>query len=248
MTYLFMAGSSVTNRLHRLDQLKARIQSGESATVRQVAEEFGVSMRTVCRDLEILRDQGLPVEADRGRGGGIRLHRQWGIGRVNFSYAEAVDLLVSLAIAEQMQSPLFMADMQNIRRKLIGSFSAEMKQKVNRLKSRIMVGPTVSSMVFASFSSPDPSVVKILHQTFLLQYRLKIRYRSEQQVVTERCIQPHYLLLCYPIWYVLAWDELRQDVRTFRCDRIMAAHADEEEFRLLPFNRFKGTLEGLETL
>ncbi len=243
-----MAGSSVTHRLHRLDQLKARIQSGEPATIRQVAEEFGVSMRTVCRDLEVLRDQGLPVEADRGRGGGIRLHRHWGIGRVNFSYAEAVDLLVSFAIAEQMRSPLFMAGMHHIRRKLMASFSQEMKQKVNRLKSRILVGPTISSTVFATFAASDPSVVKILHQTFLLQHRLKIRYRSEQQVVTERCIQPHYLLLCYPIWYVLAWDELRQDVRTFRCDRVMTAHADEKEFRLLPFNRFNRALEGLETL
>lgn len=63
---------------------------------------------------------------------------------------------------------------------------------------------------------------------------------------TIRTIQPHYLLLCYPIWYVLAWDKLRGDVRTFRCDRITAIEIlGGDNFKLLPTSRFDRALEGI---
>ena len=238
----------MAGRLNRLENLKALMQTGEPVTVRQMAEELGVSVRTVWRDLEMLRDQGLPIEADRGRGGGVRLHRHWGIGRVSFSYAEAIDLLISLAIAEQMQSPIFMAGMNNIRRKLIASFAPEMKYKVSRVKSRIMIGPTVSNAVFASFIAPNQSVVEHLHQAFLLQRAVWIRYRSQDETISERIIQPHYLLLCYPVWYVLAWDELRGDIRTFRCDRIISIQERDQEFQLLPPGQFQQLLADVDIL
>lgn len=61
-----------------------------------LADEFGVSRRTLTRDIALLRDRGLPVDADRGRGGGVRVASTWGVGRLTLDYREAVDLLVSL--------------------------------------------------------------------------------------------------------------------------------------------------------
>ena len=236
------------SRLQRLEFITARLKSDEPLIVGDIAEEIGVSVRTLSRDIQISREQGLPVEADRGRGGGVRLHWSWGIGRVNLNYSEAVDLLVSLGVAGQMKSPLLMANLGSVRRKLMASFSPSMKHNINRLKSRILIGESASPFVLSAFSAPSADVVEQLHQAFLMMRRINISYRAENGSKTERTIEPHYLLLNYPVWYVLAWDHLRDEVRTFRCDRIESAHVLDEGFRLRAFTQFERAVEGVDAI
>ena len=130
----------------------------------------------------------------------------------------------------------------------MASFSPSMKHKINRLKSRILIGESASPFVLSAFSAPSADVVEQLHQAFLMMRRTNIRYRVENGAKTERMIEPHYLLLNYPVWYVLAWDHLRDDVRTFRCDRIECAHVLDEEFRLRPFTQFEKAMEGVDAI
>jgi len=235
-------------RLERLDFLTARLKSDEALTVGGLAEEMGVSVRTITRDIQILRERGLPVEADRGRGGGVRLHWRWGIGRLELSYSEAIDLLVSLAVAEQMKSPLLMANLASIRHKLMASFSPSLKHKIGQLKSRILIGGSASSFMLSSFVAPNPKVVERLHQAFLLLQMLRIQYRKQGGEVSERVIEPHYLLLNYPIWYVLAWDHLRSEIRTFRCDRFEQTSLLEDPFTLKPLSLFERSIDGDNTI
>ncbi len=86
--------------------------------------------------------------------------------------------------------------------------------------------------VLSALSSPRARAVEQLHQAFLMTRRVGIRYRAENGANTERTIEPHYLLLSYPVWYVLAWDHLRDEVRTLRFDRIERAHVPDEAFHL----------------
>lgn len=243
-----MKRSNTLERLQRLDILKARIKSGDAMTVALIADEFNVSARTISRDIQILRDQGLPIDSDRGRGGGIRLQQNWSVGRIKLTYTEAVDLMISLAIAEQMQSPIFMASLKSIRHKLMASFSADMKHKVTGLKDRIRIGQGVSSMVLATLIENNKVLVENLHQAFLMQTCCEIEYQDQTGKLTNRIIQPHYLLLNYPVWYVIVWDELRNDVRTLRCDRIKNLRLLEAEFHLLPLARFAACLEGVDAI
>lgn len=243
-----MNRSSTISHLQRLELLKSRLKSGEPTTIKDLAEEFEVSTRTINRDIEILREQGIPVEADRGRGGGVRLSVHWGIGRVNFNYAEAVDLLITLAVAEQLKSPLFMTHLKGIRQKLNASFSPAMKEKVQNLKRRILIAPSASLDVLTGALPPNKDITEQLHQAFLMQQRLEIHYKAQNNELTKRIIQPHCLLLSSPVWYVMAWDELRNAVRTFRCDRIVELRVLTEEFKLLPIARFKEAMEGIEAI
>ena len=218
--------------------LAVQLKQDVHCTVKDLARQHGVSTRTITRDLSLMRDQGMQIDADRGRGGGVRLDRNWGVGRLNLSYAEAVDLLISIAVAEQMQSPIFLASLGSVRRQLVASFSPEKRRQVDRLKSRIMIGGTASTFVQAGASVPPKRIVQALHQAFITQTELEIRYQREGGTTSARQIAPHYLLLKYPIWYVVAFDDLRGSPRTFRCDRILAAKRSDTSFRLLPKEAF----------
>lgn len=239
-----MSKGNATDRIERLETLTLHLKQDGYCTVDGLASKLGVSRRTLTRDIEILRKQGLPIDAERGRGGGIQLDSNWGVGRVNFSHAEAVDLLVSLAVAEQMNSPIFLANLNSIRRQLMSSFAPDKRHKVKDLKSRILIGQSASKFVLESFESVNRSVVQKLHQAFLDKRAMTVRYTSEGGGTTRRDVEPHYLLLHYPVWYVLAWDKLQDAPRTFRCDRISRAFGTEDRFKLLPKDTFNEALEG----
>jgi len=243
-----MNKTTLLTRLERLDLLANRLKSNEPLIVRDIADELGVSVRTLSRDIGILRERGLPIEADRGRGGGIRLNASWAIGRVNFNYAEAVDLMITLAIAQQMKSPLFMTGLDSVRRKLLGSFPPLIKTKVKNLKDRILILPSASINVLSSVSVLKKELAESLHQAFLMQQGISISYKAKNGSKTKRMIEPHYLLLSFPVWYVLAWDELREDVRTFRCDRITNIESTGRTFRLRPVAHFNESIAGTEVI
>jgi predicted DNA-binding transcriptional regulator YafY len=238
--------ATAATRLERLDLLVSRLKADEPMTLEELAREFGVSSRTLSRDVEILRERGLPIETARGRGGGIRLHWSWGIGRIALSYREAVDLLVSLAIAEQMRSPILMANLAPVRRKLMASFSPSDQHGIRRLKSRILIGRTASLFVQTGYTPPAPAAIERLHEAFLLIKVARIRYRDEKGKSTSRVVEPHFLLLNYPVWYALCWDRLRSDIRTFRCDRMASVQVTEESFVPLRLRDVQKAIDGMD--
>jgi predicted DNA-binding transcriptional regulator YafY len=237
-----MGRTGVHDRIRRLEHLAAHLQQDIHCTVKDLAQTYGVSVRTITRDLSVMRAQGMQIDADRGRGGGVRLDRNWGVGRLNLTYAEAVDLLISIAVAEQMDSPLFLANLGSVRRQLVASFSPKKRREVERLKSRVLIGATASTFVQAGATAPPKRVVQALHQAFVARETLEIDYQREDGQTSERAIDAHYLLLKYPIWYVVARDHLRQAPRVFRCDRILSAHPTGTRFNLLPKTVFEHCL------
>jgi predicted DNA-binding transcriptional regulator YafY len=243
-----MVRTNSNGRLRRMELLAVQLKQEGLCTIKDLAHQHSVSARTIARDLVLMREQGMPIDADRGRGGGVRLDRNWGVGRMNLAYPEAVDLLISIEVAEQMNSPMFLAGLGSVRRQLVASFSSDKRHKVNRLKSRILIGVTASTYVQTTVTSPPKRVVQALHQAFIDQETLSIRYQSESGVTSERKIEPHYLLLKYPVWYVIAFDHLRDASRTFRCDRILTAERTGTNFRLLSKDEFQQSLDGNDLL
>jgi predicted DNA-binding transcriptional regulator YafY len=55
---------------------------------------------------------------------------------------------------------------------------------------------------------------------FFESKKIQIQYQDENLNQSLREIDPHFLLVNWPVWYVLGWDYLRSDVRVFRIDRI----------------------------
>lgn len=243
---ILMARTGTYDRLNRLDLLASRLKSEEPMTVGELSKEFSVSSRTLSRDIAILRERGLPIEADSGRGGGIRLHRTWGIGRLSLSYQEAVELLFSLAIAERLDSPWALVSLSSIRRKLSASFSPAMRDRIDGLRRRIHVGLNLSARVLDSFRTPDAECMEAMFQAFLEMRTLAITYVDVDGHHTDRSIEPHHLLLKNPIWYLYAWDSDKNAVRCFRCDRIEAAAVEPTGFSDRPFEGFAEAMKGTD--
>jgi predicted DNA-binding transcriptional regulator YafY len=217
--------------VQRLDVLKVLLAEREVTTAADLATDLGVSVRTVQRDLATLRESGMPIEGDRGRGGGVRLERGWSLGRVHLNESEALGLLLSLTIAEKIGSPLLLGDVRSITRKVSRAFAPAQARRIRALRDRVLVGQPASDRVLATYAAPSVAVTAALLEAFLYQRVATIRYQAETRAVTEREIETQYLYYNVPVWYCLAWDRLREDVRFFRIDRIQRVTPMAAEFR-----------------
>ncbi|MBL1421646.1 MAG: WYL domain-containing protein [Alphaproteobacteria bacterium] len=240
-----MTRKNTYNRLARLDLLASRLKADELLTIGILATELGVSRRTLSRDLNILRDRGLPIETDAGRGGGVRLHRTWGVGRLTLNYQESIELLFSIAIAEKLQAPWMFGNAASIRHKLVASFSSNIRNSIKGLRQRIHVGKTTTVQIFSSFSFPQTQYMTVIFQAFLEMRTLKITYTDVDGNYSQRYIEPHHLLLCNPVWYLYAWDDEKSAVRCFRCDRIQSASVEEAPFPPRPYHFFASAITSM---
>jgi predicted DNA-binding transcriptional regulator YafY len=234
----------VTNRLTsggravRLEALKALLAERDYTTAAELAAELGVSVRTLHRDLALLRDLGIPVDSDRGRGGGLRLEHGWSLGRVHLSESEAIGMLLSLTIAEKVGSPLMLNDARTIARKIATSFAPAQARRILAMRRRILVGARASDQVLSSYRAPAGTVTQPLLDAFVNRRMAVIRYQDQHGKVTVREIELQYLYYNVPIWYALVWDRLRDDVRFFRIDRIKNIQLLREQFRLRRDDQF----------
>ncbi len=235
------------SRLNRLDELTGLLKSKECYTASELADLLNISTRTLMRDLDLLREKGYPIESDQGRGGGIRLHRHWGVGRLQLNYQEVIDLLLSLAIMEKIGSPIFLENLRAIRHKISISFPQEQREKVQSLRNRILIGDLASQQIMENHHPPVKKSAKTIYEAFFEMNRLNIVYTDAIGQKTNRTIEAHYLFLNWPIWYVIAWDLLRNDVRYFRLDRVNNANIEGTTFKLKNSKKFKECVEDVSS-
>jgi predicted DNA-binding transcriptional regulator YafY len=221
-----------------LEALKGLLAERDYTTAAELAAELGVSVGTLHRDLALLRDLGIPVDSDRGRGGVLRLEHGWSLGRVHLSESEAIGMLLSTTIAEKVGSPIMLDDARTIARKIAASFAPAQASRILAMRRRILVGAQASDQVLSSYRAPPGAVTQPLLDAFVNRRVAVIRYQDQHATVTEREIELQYLYYNLPVWYALVWDRLRDNVRFFRIDRIKRIQLLREQFRLRRDDQF----------
>lgn len=236
-------GSSI-EKLERLDRLIVMLKTGEVYTAGTLADELGVSLRTMMRDIEHLRVKGFPIDADKGRGGGVRLYPRWGVGRLTMNYREVIDLLLGLTILEKLNSPLFLNNLESVKNKLYASFSDAQRPLIRKIRNRILIGELAASDVTENYSTiVNNEQNDVILESFFDQKCLDICYVQQNGDVTERMIEIHFLYLNWPIWYLISYDHLRKAARTFRIDRIQVANITDDKFQSRAISFFSPELE-----
>ncbi|OQW56117.1 MAG: hypothetical protein A4S17_14010 [Proteobacteria bacterium HN_bin10] len=241
--------TNTVRRLERLERLRGLLLTGEPTTVAELAEALDVSARTTMRDLDLLRDSGVLIETDRGRGGGLRIASGHGGGRVTIRFDEALDLLIAMAVSEKLGTPAAPERLGAVRQKLTGLFAPAYREEMRMLRRRIWVGAAASPRIAAEFDLTAARHNAVLRQAFIDRRCLHLTYKDRAERETVRVVEPQILLLNPPAWYALTWDRLREAVRAFRVDRVITAQPMHERFKLRQLAPFLAAVEsGVERL
>lgn len=233
----------MVSRVERLESLKLLLAERDYTTANDLADDLGVSLRTLHRDLATLREMGVPIGGLAGRGGGVFLERGWSLGRVHLNEREAMGLLLGIAIAERTGSPLLLDDVRSIERKLVQAFAPSRMATIRSLRRRVLIGAPASAAIVAMHGRTPPSITRPLLEAFMRERVARIRYTDTSGATSTREIEPHYLYFSLPVWYVLAWDRLRDDVRSFRLDRVERLELTTDTFKVRASERFIDAVE-----
>src|SRR5689334_19020836 len=115
------------------------LQSKRAATARELAARFEVSTRTIYRDLETLSRLGVPVYAERGRNGGIRLLEGYFLPPLMFTRGEAIALLLGLTLLGGLRAAPFPAEKETAGQKLLAAVPAHLHATLARLERTLGV-------------------------------------------------------------------------------------------------------------
>jgi predicted DNA-binding transcriptional regulator YafY len=200
---------SRSERLFDLLQVLRRHRRPVSGKV--LAQETGVSIRTLYRDIASLQAQGAMIEGEPGVG--YVLKPGFLLPPLMFS-AEELEALVlgSRWVADQADGSLKKAAHNALSR--IGAVLPE-ELRIELDTSALFIGPGKRP----SQGSVDLSV---LRDAIRAERKMSIAYRDEKGAASERIIWPFAMAFFEQVRILVAWCELRQGFRHFRADRIMA--------------------------
>jgi predicted DNA-binding transcriptional regulator YafY len=198
----------------RLLTLLSLLQTPREWPGSELAERLGVSPRTVRRDIERLRDLGYPVRASMGADGGYRLVAGSAMPPLLLDDEEAVAIAVGLrAAAGQAVEGIDEASVRAM---------AKLEQVLpTRLRRRVRtLGAATVPLLTGDGPTVDPEHLTVLAAVIANHERLRFGYQDGDGAGSKRLVEPHRLVPTGRKWYLLAFDNDRDDWRVFRVDRM----------------------------
>ena len=180
-----------------------------------LADRLEVSVRTLRRDVDRLRELGYPVRAARGVAGGYSLAAGAALPPLVLDDDEAVALAVGLHAATTSAVTGMAEASVSALAKVVQVMPARLRRRVEALRA-----VTVSSGWAPSAASVAPDILTTVAQACRDDERLAFAYRAADGTASERTVEPHRLVALGRRWYLVAYDLDRGDWRSFRLDRL----------------------------
>jgi len=212
-------------RASRLVSLLLLLQNRGQLTAADIAAELEVSERTIYRDVEALSAAGIPIYAERGPHGGVRLVEGYRTRLTGMTEDEARALFLSGLPGPAAELGLGTV-MTAARLKVLAALPTELRARATRLVERFYLDA-------AAWFRPDEQVphLPVLAEAVWENRTLAITYDRGDEV-TERVLEPLGLVLKAGIWYLVARRD--SEVRTYRASRIQSVALGDERFERPP--------------
>ncbi|MFD4276175.1 transcriptional regulator [Streptomyces cyaneofuscatus] len=218
----------MTDTPARLLKLLSLLQTPREWPGGELAERLDVSPRTVRRDIDRLRELGYPVEASRGSLGGYRLVAGAAMPPLVLDDEEAVAIAVGLrAGAGHAIEGVDEASVRALA-KLEQVLPSRLRHRVSALQNATV------PLTRGDGATIDPQTLTTLASAATGQEALRFSYRSGDGTQTKRQVEPYRLVSTGRRWYLVAYDLLRADWRTFRVDRVSEPFATGARFAARP--------------
>ena len=169
-------------------------------------------------DILALQEAGVPIHATTGRRGGYSIDKARTLPPVNFTPAEAT--AIAVALVRNDDGPFATAGL-TARRKVLEAMSDADADRARELGLRIRL--------LRSATRPQRASVPNVLQDAVAEHRVvRVDYVDRGGATSRRHLEPVAVVGIDDDWYLMAYCRLRNDFRSFRFDRILAAVATTE--------------------
>lgn len=184
-------------------------------TAAELSRRFGVSTRTIYRDIDTLSAAGVPVYATQGMGGGISVMEQYTVSRTLLNDNERDSILFALKTLQSTKYP----EIDGVLDKLASLFKQPPMDWI--------------AVDFTPWGANPNAYAKFTDiRTAILQCRvIELEYINARNEKSRREIEPLRLIFKSQAWYIWGYCLTRQDYRTFRISRVKHARLTERVFK-----------------
>jgi predicted DNA-binding transcriptional regulator YafY len=211
----------------RLLRLLSLLQTRRDWTGAELAERLDVAPRTIRRDIDRLRKIGYPVDADRGLAGGYRLGSGAELPPLLLDDDEAVAIAVGLRGATAGAVNGIEESSVRALAKLEQILPDRVRRKVSAIQGFTVTLPRRGPSI-------DANVLTTLSAACRDRDRMRFKYQASDGTPSTRKVEPVRLAHEGQRWYVLAFDNDRDDWRTFRVDRIQGVPSSAGRYERRP--------------
>lgn len=212
------------NRIDRLQAILIHLQSKKVVTANELAERFGLSIRTVYRDIRALEEAGVPIGAEAGIG--YFLDDSYHLPPVMFTSDEACALLIGSKFVEEMSDEQTKQCFQSALFKIRSVLSGKQKESIDILQNNIHV---VGSQKHND--NREKAILAIVQKSLVEKKCLCVHYHaSYNNGKSERKVEPIGLVFYGNNWHLIAYCLLRNDYRDLRVDRVLSVEMLDEPF------------------
>ncbi len=206
-------------RMHFIDQ---KIRNRCYPNCASLAKEYEVSVKTIQRDIECMRNMGAPIEFDRRRNGYYYSDATYFLPALPLTEREALLLVINQRILSQYQQAPYYADLKKAIERILQFLPDELdlQQKGDFISFHSQPQTTVQQQKF-----------ELLQQAIYDERQIRIQYFTQHRnEVTHRTVDP-YLIHCHEgNWYLIAHCHVRNDIRIFALNRMLAIELTDDYF------------------
>lgn len=195
----------------RIMELMMTINRKRKFNVKELAMQFGVSSRTILRDLQELSELGVPLYSEVGPHGGYQVLNERVLPPIAFTEEEAVAIFFASHALRHYSSLPFETETTSALNKFFSYLPGDVKDRIDQMRNRVdFQAPTREQTT--------PWLSRLL-QAAILQKIIRIEYDARDGL-SVRDIQPVGIYASNGFWYCPAYCFLRGEFRRFRADYI----------------------------
>jgi predicted DNA-binding transcriptional regulator YafY len=210
-------------KIDRLIAVLLYLLSRDKVTAQELASHFGVTPRTIYRDMETLCLAGVPIVSYQGADGGYGLVESYRLDRTFFKEGEMLALLSALtginaAIRDRSIEAVL------LKLKALSSKAAVAQDKVEELPSVLYVP--------IPWGAPSDWSGRLETVRAAIEHRhvVSFTYTKVDGQAARRRVEPLTVVLQADVWYLYAWDLGKEDYRFFRFSRISELDTEQTSF------------------
>jgi len=200
------------------------LQSRQQMSGIELAQRLEVDSRTVRRYVTMLQDMGIPVESKRGRYGAYCLRPGFKLPPLMFRDDEAFALTIGLITARKLGLAVAAPAVESVLAKIERVLPLTLKEHVRAVQETLVFDFNPAS------NAPSSEVVTTLCIAALQHRRVMMQYQAWSGETTTRGHDSYGIVCREGFWYTVGFCHLRQDLRSFRLDRILSVEMHDETF------------------